>query len=111
MNYAYQVGDMQQGDFKKALQTIAFIMNGSIDLGTTLNLDSEAPTSFNSETSIDLNSQVSTEEDSDTVSSSYLETTHKDLDSEKSEDLKSKRCTKSGFRCEFPLEVNARIHS
>ena len=71
MNYAYQVGDMQQGDFKKALQTIAFIMNGSIDLGTTLNLDSEAPTSFNSGTRIDLNSQVSTEEDSDTVSSSF----------------------------------------
>ena len=51
MNYAYQVGDMQQGDFKKALQTIAFIMNGSIDVGTTSNLDSETTdNSFNSET-------------------------------------------------------------
>ena len=84
---------MQQDNFKKALQTIAFIMNGSIDLGTTLHLDSEAPNSFNSETSIDLNSQASTEGYSDTVSSSCSETINDDLNSEKSEDVKSKRCT------------------
>ena len=89
-----QEGEVQQGNFIKALQTIAFIMNGSIDLGTTLNRDSEATIgSFNSETSVDLNSQASTEEDSDTVSSSYSETSNKDLDSETSEGLKSKRCS------------------
>ena len=76
-------GEVQQGNFKKALETIVFIMNGSIDAGTTLNLDSEASTSSNSESSIDLNSQVSSEVDSDTVSDPYLETTNTDLDPEK----------------------------
>ena len=68
-------------------------MNGSIDAGTTLNLDSEASTSSNSESSIDLNSQVSSEVDSDTVSDPYLETTNTDLDPKKSEDLTSQTCT------------------
>ena len=86
-------GEVQQGNFKKALETIVFIMNGSIDAGTTLNLDSEASTSSNSESSIDLNSQTSSEVDSDTVSDPYLETTNTDLDSEKSEDLTSQTCS------------------
>ena len=76
-----------------ALETIAFIMNGSIEVGTTLNLDSRATTSFNLDTSIDLNSQVSSEVDSDTVSDSYSETTNRDLDSQKSEDRKSQTST------------------
>ena len=46
-----QEGELPQGNFKKALQTIAFIMNGSIDVGTTSNSDSEATdNSFSSET-------------------------------------------------------------
>ena len=68
----------QQDNFKTALETIVFIMNGSIEVGTSLNLDPEATTSFNSETR-------SSKVDSDTTDS--------DLDSEKSEDLKTKTCT------------------
>ena len=46
-----QEGELHKGDFKKALQTIAFIMNGSIDVETTSISDSEATNnSFNSET-------------------------------------------------------------
>ena len=46
-----QEGEVDQGDFKKALQTIAFIMNGSIDVGTSSNSNSETTdNSFNSET-------------------------------------------------------------
>ena len=46
-----QEGELPQGDFKKALQTIAFIMNGSIDVGTSSSLNSETTdNSFNSET-------------------------------------------------------------
>ena len=64
----------QQSNFKKAFETIARIMSGSIDVGTTLN--SEATnSSFNSETSIDLNSQVST---SQTTSSCSLQIKHAD---------------------------------
>ena len=80
-----QEGEVHQGNFKKALQTIAFIMNGSIDVGTTSNSDSECTNnSFNSET----NSQVSTV-DSDAVSYPHSATINRDLDSEASEALKS----------------------
>ena len=84
-----QQEEVNQGNFKMALETIAFIMNGSIEVGTALNLESEATTSFNSETSTDLNTHVSSEVDSDSVSNSYSESTNRDLDSEKNEDLKS----------------------
>ena len=73
-----QQGKVKQGNFKTALETIVFIMNGSIEVGTSLNLDPEATTSFNSETR-------SSKVDSDTTDS--------DLDSEKSEDLKTQTCT------------------
>ena len=67
-----QEKQVQQGNLKKALETIAFIMTGSIEeVGTRLNLDTEGnPIRTNSETNDDLNSQVSTEVDSDTVASS-----------------------------------------
>ena len=65
-----QKEEVHQGNFKKALQTIAFIMNGSIDVGTTLNLESEVSTA------VDLDSHSAT-------------TTNGDLDSEISEALKS----------------------
>ena len=65
-----QKEEVHQGNFKKALQTIAFIMNGSIDVGTTLNLESEVSTA------VDLDSHSAT-------------TTNGDLDSETSEALKS----------------------
>ena len=68
----------QQDNFKTALETIVFIMNGSLEVGTSLNLDPESTTSFNSETR-------SSKKDSDTTDS--------DLDSEKSEDLKTQTCT------------------
>ena len=71
-----QQGKVKQDNFKTALETIVFIMNGSIEVGTSLNLDPEATTSFNSETR-----------------SSKKDTTDSDLDSEKSEDLKTKPCT------------------
>ena len=71
-----QQGKVKQDNFKTALETIVFIMNGSIEVGTSLNLDPEATTSFNSETR-----------------SSKKDTTDSDLDSEKSEDLKTKTCT------------------
>ena len=81
-----QEGEVHPGNFKKALQTIAFIMNGSIDVGTTSNSDSEASNnSFNSET----NSQVSTTVDSNAVCYSHSATINGDLDSETSEALKS----------------------
>ena len=49
---------MEESDFKKALEKIALIMNGSIDVGAALNLDSEATTSFISESGIDFNSGI-----------------------------------------------------
>ena len=63
---------MQQDNFKKALETIASIMTGSIEeVDGRLNSDTESTDiGTNSETSVDLNSQVSTEVDSDTVASS-----------------------------------------
>ena len=64
----------QEGNLKKASQTIALIMNGSIAVGTTLNSES-TNSSFNSETSIDLNSQVSS---SQTTSSFSLQIKHAD---------------------------------
>ena len=33
-----QEGEVEEGDFKKALEKIAIIMNRSIDVGTNLNL-------------------------------------------------------------------------
>ena len=77
---------MRQGDFKKALETIAFILHNSIVLGTAFNSGSEVTISsrFNPETSTDLNSQVSTTVESDAVSCS---------DSETSEALRSNSST------------------
>ena len=51
-----------QGNLKKALETIAFIMNGSIEVDTNVCLDTESAKSLNLETEHDLNSEVSTEE-------------------------------------------------
>ena len=50
-----------QGNLKKALETIAFIMNGSIKVDVCL--DSESAKSLNLETELHLNSEVSTEQD------------------------------------------------
>ena len=47
---------------KKALETIAFIMNGSIEVDTNVCLDSESAKSLNLETELHLNSEVSTED-------------------------------------------------
>ena len=52
-----------QGNLKKALETIAFIMNGSIEVDTNVCLDSESAKSLNLETKLHLSSQVSTKED------------------------------------------------
>ena len=67
-----QEREEQQGNLKKALETIASIMTGSIEeVGTRLNLDTESTAiGVNSEASEDLNSQVSTEVDSVAVASS-----------------------------------------
>ena len=66
-----QEREEQQGNLKKALETIASIMTGSIEVGTRLNLDTESTAiGINSKTSNDLNSQASTEVDSVTVASS-----------------------------------------
>ena len=73
---------VQQGNFKKALKTIATIMNGSIEeVGPRLNLNTESTAiRINSETSGDLNSHVSTEVDSVTVASSDSEAISVDLE-------------------------------
>ena len=52
-----------QGNLNKALETIAFIMNASIEVDTNVCLDTESAKSLNLETEHDLNSEVSTEED------------------------------------------------
>ena len=66
-----------QGNLKKALETIAFIMNGSIEVDTNVCLDSESAKSLNLETEHDLNSEVSTEED--VVSESCFEANNCDV--------------------------------
>ena len=65
----------QQGNFKKALETITSIMTGSIEeVDTRLNLDTESTAiRINSETNKDVISQVSTEVDSVTVARSDSE--------------------------------------
>ena len=67
-----QEREEQQGNLKKALETIASIMTGSIqEVGTRLNLDTESTAiGINSEASNNLNSEASTEVDSVTVASS-----------------------------------------
>ena len=66
-----QERQVQQGNFKKALETIASIMNGSIEVENHLNLDTESTAiGINSETSNNLNSESSTEVDSNTVANS-----------------------------------------
>ena len=66
-----QEREEQQGNLKKALETIASIMNGSIEVENHLNLDTESTAiGINSETSNNLNSESSTEVDSNTVANS-----------------------------------------
>ena len=78
--------EVHRGNFKKALQTIAFITNGSIDVGTTLNLESEVSTA------VDLDSHSAT-------------TTNGDLDSETSEALKSN--SSSSLHSEGSMGLNS----
>ena len=66
---------VQQGNFKKALETITSIMTGSIEeVDTRLNLDTESTAiRITTEANEDFISQVSTEVDSVTVASSDSE--------------------------------------
>ena len=77
-----QEREEQQGNLKKALETIASIMTGSIEeVGTRLNLDTESTAiGISSEASKDLNSQVSTEVDSVAVASSDSDVISVNLD-------------------------------
>ena len=76
-----QERQVQQGNFKKALETIAFIMNGSIEVDNRLNLDTESTaTGIHSEASNHLNSEASTEVDSVTVASSDSDVININLD-------------------------------
>ena len=86
-------GEVQQADLKKALQIIAFIMNGSVEVGASWDVGSETTTSFNSGNIANFTSEVSSEQDLDTASNSYSETTDTDLESETSENIKSQTCT------------------
>ena len=66
-----QEREEQQGNLKKALETIASIMTGSIEVENRLNLDTESTAiGINSEASNNLNSESSTEVDSNTVANS-----------------------------------------
>ena len=87
-------GEVQQADLIKALQIIAFIMNGSVEVGASWDVGSETTTSFNSGNIANFTSEVSSEQDLDTASNSYSETTDTDLESETSEDIKSQTCTR-----------------
>ena len=73
---------VQKGNLKKALETIASIMTGSIqEVGTRLNLDTESTAiGVNSEASNDLNSEASTEVDSVIVATSDSEVITVNLD-------------------------------
>ena len=77
-----QEREVQQGNLKKALETIASIMTGSIqEVGTRLNLDTESTAiGVNSEASNDLNSEASTEVDSVIVATSDSEVITVNLD-------------------------------
>ena len=77
-----QEREEQQGNLKKALETIASIMTGSIqEVGTRLNLDTESTAiRINSEASNDLNSEASTEVDSVIVATSDSEVITVNLD-------------------------------
>ena len=87
-------GEVQQADLIKALQIIAFIMNGSVEVGASWDVGSETTTtSFNSGNIANFTSEVSSEQDLDTASNSYSETTDTDLESETSENIKSQTCT------------------
>ena len=76
-----QEREEQQGNLKKALETIASIMTGSIEVDNPLNLDTESTAiGINSEASNNLNSEASTEVDSVAVASSDSDVISVNLD-------------------------------